>query len=130
MDIYIAAEHRLATLLGWVRQPEGHWHSKTAPISWYVPQWARDWSACGQLMVAHGCYPKEIWLSSVIEIRCPGWPEGFRVRVKDHPTKDAAIRYAIVMAVIDKLERDQSRLGGDLYGLPLVALGQSAAVCV
>lgn len=106
MDKYIEAEKRLAELLGWhsidVVSNGNMWGDKTPKknvtyVGIRVPQWTRDWAACGSLMVEHEISV----LQSPVGVSTTG--VGY-VNFNDHPDKDAAVRYAIVMAVIQKLE--------------------------
>jgi hypothetical protein len=125
---YMKIEKQLAELLGWTnifagsdpRAPAG------APSGWLtgitptgagntLPQWARDWAACGRLMTEYDAMPDpqihEInqckrgehegeW--SYVDWTRPG--RGFTY----HPDKDSAVRFAIVEIVINMLTEAQA----------------------
>jgi hypothetical protein len=113
MDKYLEAERRLAELLGWTyhnepdrfgprwRLPDGDWKSK-------LPRWCRDWSACGPLMVEHevDLSYEDIYVRAVCRL-----PDGRErrelARYCDHPSRDAAVMFAGVQAVIAKLSTQQ-----------------------
>ena len=93
----IAKERHLAQLLGHTHIEECY---ESAGTLWdnaqALPQWTRDWRACGPLMTAYG-----------IAIRYEG--EGVvtgatTVHFSDHPSRDRAVMYAIVKEVICRLE--------------------------
>jgi len=100
----IAKERHLAQLLGHHNIEEFYesagtlWEDTTA-----LPKWTRDWKACAQLMsayditVTYQTEPGETHSSSA-----SAGP--FVVRFADHPSKDQAIRCAIVKAVTHLLE--------------------------
>lgn len=101
MDKYIEAELRLAGMLGWknIRSAEFKPDQLIGRVDGdkeYVPAWTSDNGAAFALMVEHSCYPKE----HAFGIEC----DGIKVVISNHPTKEIAVRYAIVMAVIAKLE--------------------------
>lgn len=114
MDKYLEAEKRLAELL----QPDcavsykdaGYfqWNRKHKPMPnfvGFVPQWCRDNAAAFALMVEYGLTVHTEDDATV----CVHWPEGVAglgFDYCDHPTKDTAVRYAIVHAVIAKLEQE------------------------
>jgi hypothetical protein len=117
MDKYLEAEKRLAELQGitdleLVRGSEIDmccagsmlWKGKRGGLGVIFAPYARDWAACGPLMVEHGCWPRETFIG---EVSVP-WGidlESVDEAFIDHPDKDMAARYAIVLAVIAKLER-------------------------
>jgi hypothetical protein len=68
-----------------------------------TPHWTRDWSACGPLMVEHECYPDTPGDGSIFCGVPPVYAE-----VSDHPSKEFAVMYATVCAVIAKLEATKS----------------------
>lgn len=66
IDKEIAAEHRLAGLLGWTNlfiaggsligtPPSGAPQCRGQAA---VPRWTRDWKACGPLLVEHNVWPE------------------------------------------------------------------------
>lgn len=96
MDKYLALEKRLAELLGREYMFEGH----LGPVQ-RIPQWCRDWNACGPLMVEHDVYPTDTNFGYVFR-------HGHQLAIlADHPDKDTAVRYAIVQAVVAKLEAEK-----------------------
>lgn len=116
IDKYIDAEKSLAESLRW---SDVHWSDecqnlvgirpdKPAPDDggrYLVPHWTRSNASAFELMVEHGCYPTEgkhneselIWIFA--DLRCLA-----EANVGDHPGKEAAVRFAIVRAVIANLE--------------------------
>lgn len=118
MDKYLEAEKRLAELLGWkCVQLGGSLDGLSMPENWLhgiwpidgegglVPQWCRDWSACGPLMVEHGVWPfiqPDGYVDTFISGMEPD-PD-IDTPLSDHPDRETAVRYAIVQAVIAKLE--------------------------
>ena len=57
-----------------------------------------------QLMVEHGVFPVELRNKGMVTGYAFMHPIYVKVSLADHPDKAAAVRYAIVMAVIAKLE--------------------------
>lgn len=112
MDKYLEAEKRLAELIGWSQVEFDTFRAGAltgmlpdkSSFGEIVPQWTRDWNACGPLMVEHGLYP-EVYTDAGLEFV---WIKRsfckVNVPVSEHPDKDTAVRYAIVQAVIAKLE--------------------------
>lgn len=109
----IALEIQLATALGW----KNVFQLNTDAIGDFggvyfrepVPQWTRDWRACGPLMVEHGVYPAEtmpfsdpgrIMVNSHGVNLIPGVIEW----VEHHKDRDTAVRVAICRAVLAKLK--------------------------
>jgi len=100
----VSKERQLAHLLGHHNIEECY---ESAGILWEntdaLPKWTRDWNACAPLMVSYDItinYGKE-----------PGDAHSTFVTIgsqlvhfSDHPTKDRAVMYAIVKAVIHLLE--------------------------
>lgn len=112
MDEYLKAEKRLAELLGFKgireiplkKQPLDE-EEITALISdephCSIPQWCRAWSACGPLMVEYKIHPffgDVFCAAGNVELG-----DCF-AQISDHPDRDTAVRFAIVQAVIAKLE--------------------------
>jgi hypothetical protein len=116
MSIYLQAERRLATLRGWTnlvdagkaligKPPCGGVRGQAA-----VPCWARKWTACAPLMVELGIYPIDgtdhgtayIWVFK--NLRCLA-----QVKATAHPDKEAAVRFAIVMAAIATLVSGEAK---------------------
>lgn len=103
----VAKERHLAQLLG--HQVEEFYESagtlweNTTPL----PQWTRDWSACGPLMtryelaIGYGREAGEERNSTVVI-------GPVVVHFSDHPNKDRAVMYAVVKAVIHLLEHDKA----------------------
>ena len=96
----IARERQLAQLLGHAHIEECY---ESAGTLWdnaqALPQWTRDWRACGPLLAAYG-----------ITVAYDG--EGVvlgatTVHFSDHPNPDRAIMYGIVKEVILRLEHQQ-----------------------
>lgn len=93
----IAKERHLAQLLGHTHIEECYesagtlWDSAQA-----LPQWTRDWRACGPLMTAHG-----ITVAYAGEEVAIG---ATTVHFSDHPSRDRAVMYGIVKEVIFRLE--------------------------
>lgn len=110
MDKYIEAEKRLAELLGGTELRYGSmgwWEGKIDGELVDFADWCRDDAAAFRLMVEHEiCLEWDSNRVFALHIdSCVVW-----VRVKsayaDHPDKETAVRYAIVQAVIKKLEAD------------------------
>lgn len=100
----VAKERHLAQLLGHHNIEECY---ESAGTLWEgtkkLPKWTRDWKACGPLMVEYSItlsYGQEIVAvhSSLVAIG------SIAVQFSDHPTRDRAVMYAIVKAVIFILE--------------------------
>lgn len=103
----IAANKRLAELLGWTRivevggalvgtPPAGAAASRGRAM---VPNWLGDWAAAGSLLAQF-----EIRLtpaSTCVDA------SGFLARYRCYPDRDAAARAAIVKAVTHRLEKAQ-----------------------
>jgi hypothetical protein len=100
----VAKERHLAHLLGH-REIEEFYES--AGTLWdngkALPKWTRDWKACGPLLAEY-----ELAVSFVAgaqEAHASHVKVGAEVvRFTDHPTRDRALMYAIVKAVIVLLE--------------------------
>jgi hypothetical protein len=102
----IAKERHLAQLLGHQHIEENY---ESAGTLWdnnqALPQWTRDWHACGPLMVAHG-----------ISVHFEPGPAGESavrigstvVRFADHPTPDRALMFGIVKELICVLEHGKT----------------------
>lgn len=106
--IYMNAAMRLAELLGYTEiTPEGQpcWRIYEGLLARdsdgdmsRIPDWVHDNGDAFALMVEHSLYPTSHKLSDSILV-------GERLEyVADHQNKETAVRYAIVMAVIAKLE--------------------------
>lgn len=114
MNKYLEAEKRLAELKGHANTAFLGLHqvqcalTPSNEIKKQLPRWCRDNAAAFALMVEHGCYPQENGTGSVAI-----WQEGqFKpylagTIISQHPDKETAVRYAIVMAVIAKLEGER-----------------------
>ena len=110
-DKRMTANRRLAELLGWadlfevpgailgtppVGQPAGRNQGA-------VPDWTGDWRACGPLLAAHRMDLASTSLDAVARCRSFDAPPGVAA-FADFDTEDAAMRAAIVAAVVAKLE--------------------------
>lgn len=104
----VAKERHLAQLLGHHNIEEFY---ESAGTLWEdakaLPKWTRDWRACGPLMSEY-----EITLAFHKEA---GHAHGdtvtvgpIVVHISDHPTKERAIMFAIVKAVIALLEHGKA----------------------
>jgi hypothetical protein len=100
----VAKERHLAQLLG-IHNIEEFYES--AGSLWHdakkLPKWTRDWQACGPLIAEYGltvacCDNADDKTASIVQVGTT------QVHFSDHPSRDQAIRYAIVKAVIAKLE--------------------------
>lgn len=71
-----------------------------------VPDWEGDWRDCGPLMVEHDVYPDDLDCDQ--KLRAGYWEDmghvAIVVDIADHPSKEQAARYVVVLAVIAKLE--------------------------
>jgi hypothetical protein len=99
----VAKERHLAQLLG--HEVEEYYES--AGVLWEgtkaMPQWTRDWAACGPLIARYGIALRFVADGDGTEPHCViAGP--VTVRFSDHPSKDRAIMQAIVKAVICHLE--------------------------
>lgn len=102
----VARERHLAQLLG--MEVEEFYES--AGTLWVnnqpLPQWTRDWSACGPLLVKYG-----ITLAYAADAHGEGVAAGPAVlplvHFADHPNRDRAVMFAVVKAVIHRLEHDK-----------------------
>lgn len=104
----VAKERRLAQLLGHHNIEECY---ESAGTLWEnteaLPKWTRDWNACAPLIaryeiaITYGREPDETYNSSVVI-------GSTIVHFADHPSKEQAIRYAIVKAVIFLLEHSKT----------------------
>lgn len=118
LQLQLDAEKALATLIGWLDveiigdrvsgHPAHFGFSMPREAKCNVEQWTRNWNACGRLMVEHGCYPEEHSIGNAIRVNHTTVPNGNKMGVcvlyKDHPTKDDAVRFAIVYAITRKIE--------------------------
>lgn len=100
----VAKERRLAQLLGYQNIEECYERAGTLLVNTEpLPKWTRDWKACGPLMaeyripIHYGKDPAHEHGDAVIS-------GTVNVPLSDHPTKDRAIMYAVVKAVIVMLE--------------------------
>ena len=104
----VAKERNLARLLGHNHIEECY---ESAGTLWEntqaLPQWTRDWKACGPLMTQYDIsigYGNEAGhdVSSFATIGSTV------IRFSDHPTKDRAIMYGIVKELIFRLEHHKA----------------------
>lgn len=108
----VAQERHLAHLLGCHEIEEDY---ESAGVLFNhgrpLPQWTRDWSACGPLIARHRLTVEfqdsdEAHPGGCIRVN------GTSVRVDDHPSADHALRFAVVKAVIHLLEHAGKRHAG------------------
>lgn len=109
--MYLQAEKHLAELRGWTNLVDAGNALIGTPLHGgirgqaAVPRWTREWTACAPLMVEMGVYPIDgtdhgtayIWVYK--NLKCLA-----QVKVAEHPSKEAAVRFAIVMAAIATFE--------------------------
>lgn len=110
----VTANRRLAELLGWTElfevpgailgappagQPAGRGQAK-------VPDWTGDWRDCGPLLAQHRMSLDGTALDAVARCRPYEAPVG-TAAYADFDTEDAAVRAAVVAAVVAKLEARQ-----------------------
>jgi hypothetical protein len=105
----VAQERHLAQLLGMRNIEE---FSESAGVLWHealpVPRWTRNWEACGPLIAEYALHIE--WNNDDADPHGPAVQiEQLRVHLKDHPTPDHALRYAVVKAVIARLEHHHDR---------------------
>lgn len=103
----VAKERHLAQLLG----HEVEEYSDSAGVLWInrerVPQWTRNWHACGALMTAFGI--------GVVFDKTEGQADWtcvtagpVVVHASDHPSREKAVMVAVVRAAIHFLEHDKA----------------------
>ena len=95
----VAKERRLAQLLG--RHDIEEFYENAGTLwegAHALPQWTRDWSACGALIAEY-----EIPISYHPEAGAVS-AGSVNVSFSDHPSREQAIRFAVVKAVIALLE--------------------------
>ncbi|NRR28875.1 hypothetical protein HSX11_01630 [Oxalobacteraceae bacterium] len=107
-----SANWRLATLLGWTEifsvgagallgTPPGGAPDSRGQAA--VPDWCGSWDACGPLMVKHACFPKLSLLErGLVYVLRNGVPVG-SLAIADFPSRDHAVRTAIVYSIIGRL---------------------------
>jgi hypothetical protein len=103
----VAKERHLAQLLG----HEVEEYCEAAGTLWIntepVPQWTRDWNACGALLTHYGI-PLSFHREQG-ESRCSSVKAGpLVVQFSDHPNRERAVMVAIVKAVIHLIEHDKT----------------------
>lgn len=100
----VAKERHLAHLLGHLHLEE---FVESAGTLWEenhaLPKWTRDWKACAPLLVEYELTPvflkqDEQAAAHAVQI------DDVVVQFADHPSRDRAVMYAIVKAVISRLE--------------------------
>lgn len=113
----VAKERHLAQLLG--HEVEEYYES--AGTLWVntepVPQWTRDWNACGALMTEYEI-PVDFARESGAEHKSMVVAGPVIVHFADHPSRERAVMVAIVKAVIQQLEHDKSHRRGHHAPLP------------
>jgi hypothetical protein len=109
---FLNVERKLALLKGWTEivrigssflgNPPAGAHSCRGQAQ--VPRWCRDWNATGPLIGEH-----DIDILNTAKEAVSTYSEGdaqwLLHDVPDFPSKDAALRYAIVIGAITQLER-------------------------
>lgn len=106
----VARERHLAQLLGHQQIEECY---ETAGTLWAgaqaLPQWTRDWGACGPLLVKFRI-PITFEPGSAANDGDAGTVRAGEIRVTlaDHPNRDRALMMAIVREVIRQLEHPRS----------------------
>jgi hypothetical protein len=100
----VAQERHLAQLLGMRNIEE---FSESAGVLWHeaspVPRWSRAWEACAPLIAEYALCIE--WDADPADPHGPAVRiDKLRVHLNDHPSADHALRYAIVKAVIARLE--------------------------
>lgn len=103
----VSQERRLAHLLGCHNIEEFY---ESAGTLWEetraLPKWTRDWQACGPLLAEY-----ELAIDYRQQVDDPNGKAihigSTVVHLSDHPSRDQALRYAIVKAVIAHLEHLQ-----------------------
>ena len=108
----VAKERHLAQLLGHQNIEERY---ETAGTLWAgaraLPQWTRDWGACGSLLAHHkislawDAVPTAGDEVTPLQVVRAGQTS---VRLSDHPTPDRAVMFAVVKEVIRLLEHPHS----------------------
>ncbi|HEY0844829.1 MAG TPA: aminoacyl-tRNA synthetase [Noviherbaspirillum sp.] len=100
----VAKERHLAHLLG--LEVEEYYES--AGTLWVntepLPKWTRDWAACGPLMAEYRIpvgYSEDIHGELIVA-------GDIHVHVADHPSRDKALMFAVVRAVIHLIEHDKA----------------------
>lgn len=108
----VAKERHLAQLLGHQNIEECY---ETAGTLWAgakaLPQWTRDWGACGPLLapykisLAWDAVPSAGDEDQPLQLVRAG---DTRVRLADHPNPDRAVMFAVVKEIIRLLEHPHS----------------------
>jgi hypothetical protein len=100
----VAKERQLAHLLGHHQIEENY---ESAGVLWEqtqrLPQWTRDWQACGPLIARFGL---DIHFDPDAQHATLG---GTHVRYFDHPSVECALMFGIVKEVIRLLEHPQAQ---------------------
>lgn len=103
MDKYLAAEQRLAELLGYIKVGD-NWLNPVGRLV-NLPTWTACSLACLELIDAHRVelrYPTMVTVEALIYTGSGGVAAA--EDVQSHPDRLTALRYAVVQAVIRKLE--------------------------
>jgi hypothetical protein len=116
---YRNARLRLAYLLGWKfeeREYQGDFCLRPdGSQTRFLPDWTGDNAAAFALMVEHGCYPRISDEFVRVDTNDPDRRARQQlavVKLANHPSTEHAVRYAIVQAVIAKLEDAQIKAAG------------------
>jgi len=115
------ANFSLATLLGWSKLALAGGGAilgtppNDAPAcrgQAMVPDWCGDWAAAGPLMVEYGAYPQfHCPDSSLMHVRHEFAPDTF-ISLRDFPSRDAAVRFAVVSIVTESLRAKRKARSG------------------
>lgn len=107
----IEAEKALCELKGWdviVESNGSIWHAADKYFCGEIPMWARIDADCFSLMAEYDCHPMAISDEEVTA----GWRDvndspivAVTCKLENFPNKNSAIRFAIVLAVIEKLRQ-------------------------
>lgn len=113
MDKYAEIECRLAEVLGYKtgcgENTDGAKILLTVVDGKFIelPRWARDNAAAFELMVEHEVmleyYDDQVYAYADIDGIGLNWEV---CKYESHPNKQAAVRFAIISAVVDKLEAE------------------------
>ncbi|WP_233575464.1 aminoacyl-tRNA synthetase [Noviherbaspirillum saxi] len=118
----VAKERHLAQLLG--HEVEEYYES--GGVLWEgtraLPQWTRDWAACGPLIALYDIALRFTGEDTAGPPHCV-IAGSSTVRLSDHPSKDRAVMYAVVKAVICILEHH-----AELRHLPMASPHQTAPI--
>lgn len=103
----IAAERRLAELLGWQDiSVHGNGHlvgTKGSTGLRFIPAWTRNWEACGMLIAEYDISVRPKQSDGIVSVSYDG--DSYSVtRYSAHASAAAAVRFAVVKCAISRLE--------------------------